>query len=308
MFGLDDLPWSVEALELSEIENILVELSDLINTIFTRNELLLAHETVYELPRVATLTLMNILFEMPELSVSVRLRAQKLFDRVPTFPDGDFPFDVRWSDNDWIAPTTSRVCFFTQRGEPSACVTSSKSKRYREVFVSSANIATPVWFISDESSHVTFFRNLAKNPHCDEKKFADISLHAFPNIAFVEGVFDGLNDLRISFNQRREEVIHALSILCDNSEFIFYSHKEKEITERLRTFGIDASTENRETLKNLRCRVARQRTINSQVLIFDWHIKFEPHIDRLHFHPPALISNYKPIVGIFHSHLPLPGD
>jgi hypothetical protein len=41
-------------------------------------------------------------------------------------------------------------------------------------------------------------------------------------------------------------------------------------------------------------------------LVFDWHVKIEPHIDRIYFHPPTSESGGRPVVGVIHKHLRLP--
>jgi hypothetical protein len=233
MLGLDDIPWSVGPLPLSELEHVLDLLSDRIDAAFSRNELLSAHDSLYELPRVADKTLANILFDRSEISATVRLRAQRLFDRIPTFPDGDLPIEVEWAE-----------------------------------------------------SHVGYFRHLATSPHCCETHFAALAPHAFPNLAFVEGVFRGLRDLSCPFTNRRNDIVSALGTLSDHAEVIFASQREKDIACQLRAFGIEASTETRETLEDTKCRTARERSFGSRVILFDWHAKFEPHVDRLHFSPP----------------------
>lgn len=308
MLGLDDIPWSVGPLPLSELEHVLDLLSDRIDAAFSRNELLSAHDSLYELPRVADKTLANILFDRSEISATVRLRAQRLFDRIRTFPDGDLPIEVEWAGDIWLAPTTSWVCQRCHRGDLTACVTAISAGRRLETSVSTAGIRAPIWFVSDEQSHVGYFRHLATSPHCCETHFAALAPHAFPNLAFVEGVFRGLRDLSCAFTNRRNDIVSALATLSDHAEVIFASQREKDIACQLRAFGIEASTETRETLEDAKCRTARERSFGSRVILFDWHAKFEPHVDRLHFSPPIPLSGNKPIIGIIHRHLPLPGD
>jgi hypothetical protein len=308
MLGLDDIPWSVAPLSPADLEELLDSLSDRIASANSRNELLSAHESLYELPRVADKTLANVLFDRSDISTTVRLRAQKLIDRIPTFPDGDLPLEVAWAGQIWLAPTTSWVCQRRQNGDSAACVTAITAGRRLQTSVSAAGLVSPVWFISDEQSHVDYFRHLATQPHCHENDFAALAPHAFPNLVFVDGVFRGLRDLSCPFAHRRDDVVRTLGALSDYSEIIFASHKEKDIAGQLRALGIDASTETRETLEDAKCRTARERRFGSQVLLFDWHAKFEPQVDRLHFCPPMPSSGNKPIIGIIHRHLPLPGD
>jgi hypothetical protein len=165
-----------------------------------------------------------------------------------------------------------------------------------------------VHFAPDEAAHVDFFRKVVEAPGCDIAKFETTAGHAYPNLAFVPGVFRGLRDLSRPFRDRRDEICRTLSIISDNVSAIFESPKEKAIAEALHSLGLDASTETRETILDGKCRTARERVFGAKTLVFDWHVKIDPFVDRIHLHPPIAESQWRPIVGIFHSHLPLPGD
>jgi hypothetical protein len=306
-FGLDDLPWCQQAMATEAVEDTLESLCDRIEILRERNETIEAHDSLYNCKRIGTLTLADLLFQQQDISKSVARRAQICIDRIRTFgADNPNALEVVWSGRCWQAPTVAWVHARCVARQPTACITVSVAPRRSSVQVETQSVQQAIHFVADETTHLEFFRTLADSPHCNEREFESLAPHAFPNAAFADGVFSGLRDLSRPFRDRRSEIVHVLATLSDHAATIFADPRETSIRAALKRRGIEASTETRETLRDAKCRAARERRFASGTLIFSWHVKIEPHIDRIYFHPPTSESGGRPVVGVIHEHLRLP--
>jgi hypothetical protein len=308
-FGLDDLPWSESSLTNEVLHEIIELICDRLETLDERNETVEAHNTIFELPRIGSHNLADLLYNTPPvLSVEVRRRALIHFERIKTFDDSKTELEVGWNENTLMAPTTSWVAMQCDRGFPTGCLTARCSGRIGPTTIATNSTSMDVHFVADEVSHTDFFRQIAMNPHRTELDFATLAIHAFPNLLFIDDFDRGLRDLSRPFSERQQVIVRLLGALSDHASDVFAFPGELEIRGQLKALQIEASTETRETLLDKSCRDARTKFFNSRSIVFDWHIKIESHIDRIYFHPPIPESNGKPIIGIVHSHLPLPGD
>jgi hypothetical protein len=272
-FGLDDLPWCQQAIGTKAIEDTLDGLCDRLEILRERNETIEAHDSIYNCERIGTLTLADLLFQLQDISKSVARRAQICIDRIRTF-GGDNPdtFEVRWSGRCWQAPTVSWVHARCVARQPTACITVPVASRRSSVQVETQSGQQAIHFVSDEATHLEFFRTLADSPHCDEREFESLAPHAFPNAAFADDVFRGLRDLSRPFRDRRSEIVRVLVTLSDHAATIFADPREASIRAALKRHGVEASTETRETLRDAKCRAARERRFASGTLVFDWHV------------------------------------
>jgi len=82
----------------------------------------------------------------------------------------------------------------------------------------------------------------------------------------------------------------------------------KIIAQRFHGFGIVIAPENPDVFLNRRCREAREVKAGGLSLYCEWHVKLEPHRNRIHVHPPIPTTDNKFIVGVIDEHLILPGD
>lgn len=184
-----------------------------------------------------------------------------------------------------------------------------------------------VHFVVDTLSHRAFFRDALAVERADEEGLQALAPHAFPDVFFLEGVWDGLRHFEGGYARVREALHHLLAVLDDHGAWVFTdetgrlsrdepepSDKKRkpardEIVEaRFKRWGFEIAPEAPEVRMDGRCRRSRERVLGGRTLYCEWHYKFEKHINRAHIHPPVTASGGKVIVAIFHSHLPLPGD
>lgn len=184
-----------------------------------------------------------------------------------------------------------------------------------------------VHFVVDERSHRTFFRDALAVERADEAGLQKLAVHAFPDLFFLEGVWDGLRHFEGGYARVRNALHHMLAVLDDDGAWVFtddtgrLSREEVEpsdgerravtnqlVEQRFRLRGLDVAPEKPNVRADGRCRRERERVLDGQTLYCEWHHKFEQHINRAHFHPPVDASGGKLIIAIFRDHLRLPGD
>lgn len=189
-------------------------------------------------------------------------------------------------------------------------------------------VDAPVHFVVNANSHRAFFRDALNVERADEAGLEMLAPHAFPDIWFIDGVWDGLRHFEGGYRRVRDELHHFLGVLDDHGHWIFsdttgrLSPKEPSppdgsapkgvtnglIEKRFHGFGLIVTPENAEVYEKERYRKPRERMLGNRLLYCEWHYKIDPHTNRVHIHAPIPESGDKVIVAIFRQHLVLPGD
>ncbi len=305
---IDDGPW-FDGDDSDAFERGLEALADRLETARSRGERVGAYVGLEETSVAPRCALWEVLFggACPfDLSRDVRRRLALALDKVQRFEDL-VGIDVEIDGNTIIAPSVAFAHANVTTGHSIACLTPTTSQRRGPLAVSSGGTESIVWFVTEEADHVGFFRDLIEREQGDHEMFAAIAPSAFPRLRFVERCFKGLHDLT-AFRELRPNVIQHLSVLSDDGARIFALRLHKDIESQFGALGVTISPETTETMRDGKCRRARERHFEGELLVFEWHTKLEPHQNRIHVHPGTPSSSNLPIVGIFHKHLRLPGD
>jgi hypothetical protein len=307
-FVLDDLPWANQEEDLIEGLDSLCERLDVARV---RGEAVSCYAP-YEAFRVGRKTLVDLLDPQSLLPRDLRVRLRIHVDRLETLDESSLQaFDVVFDNAEYFAPAVAWAGWNARQGAAVGCLTPSCSLRRGRLHLSilgTTPLLAEVHFVSDEPSHVDFFRTAIVLERADESAFASLAPSAFPDIHFVDGVWRGLRDLSRPYHARRNELIRHLSVVNDHGAAIFALGRNALIQNGFREHGIEISPESHETIADTRCRQERERLFRGESLLFEWHLKIESHVDRIHLHPGTLKSGNRVIVGIIHSHLRLPGD
>lgn len=313
-FVVDDASWAPDAIDRSALELGLDDLVDRILVARTRGEGISMYEGLWDLSVVGDDTVAELLYGVENrrgVHRDVRVRLQRQLDQLAgtTFDEvGLRDVDVELRGERVLSPAVAYAHQHTSRHACVACLTPSCSGRSGPLAVTVAGLEAPVHFVGDERAHVEFFRDVIRVEHGDEDTFGALANSAFPDLRFVAGVWRGLRDLSRPYRDRRDDLIRCLGVLNDEGARIFDQAQHLLIERGFGAHRIDISTENSETLRDPACRRARQRQYGPDLLVFDWHLKIERHIDRIHVHPGTIASGRRVIVGIIADHLPLPGD
>ena len=170
-----------------------------------------------------------------------------------------------------------------------------------------------IWFIADEVTHVSFFRDailLNANP----RTFEECAKSAFPSLGFADDVWSGLRDFSKPYTEIKIDLIRILGQLSDEGRRIFGWNDSRSVSEATnkdvesRFSGYALAPESKYHLDDARVTEARTRVFGGQRLVFSWHVKISPDRDRVHIYEPIKSSNGCVVIGIFAKHLRLRGD
>lgn len=308
---LDDLPWSKADLTNSAIEEVLEGLRELLEQAEDRKHKVAAHDSLHVQERIGSKTIENLI-EGP-IPRDLRVEMRRRLNKIHLFGDDEIEcFEVIVDDERALAPTIVWAAQQTKSGSTTGCITPACSCRKELCLVTlyprDEELTQELFFVFDSLTHAGIFRHAIIVEHVNDKKFADLAPSAFPQLEFVDGAFGGCRELSRPFINRRNDIMKHLAVLNDFGVSIFALRQHKLIIEKFKSHGIEISLENTETMRDGKCRRARERMYHGEMLIFEWHTKISPHLDRIHVHPPTANSGGRVIIGIINKHLPLPGD
>ena len=307
---IDDLPWSTTVPDDGQVRAALEDLRELLALAGDRRLDVVAHDSLYETAFMGGLTVNELLG--PDIPRDLRVELLRRLSKVRRFPDDEIEgFDVCLpAGNRFTAPT---VYWAATRPWTVGCLTPTISQRSGEISVDLCDNAAKkepvsVFFVDALKGVADLFRHAIVRERANETEFQDLAPQAYPGLLFCENALRGCRDLSKNFKARRDELMLHLAVLNDHGASIFALGLRQDIENQFRAHGIHISPENSETLRDAKCLAERPREVLGESIIFNWHSKIEPHIDRIYFHPPVPASEGRMIVGIIHRHLCLPGD
>ena len=206
-------------------------------------------------------------------------------------------------------------------GEPVACLTINEPA----VKMTLTSIgAVDVHFVSDEVSRRRFWRAAVDVAGDTLESLIRFAPEAFPDLYFLDGALTDASALSGGYLAHRTAVRKALAALDDWGRWAFiHPPPAKTPTEgappdpnarptnqliehRFRGLHLDAAPENPKVFKDKISREARQVSIMGRTLYCEWHIKLQPHQNRIHIHAPVPESGDRVVIAVVHEHLPLP--
>ena len=208
-------------------------------------------------------------------------------------------------------------------GVPSA----SLNLRTSDVTITNTAVANvEVHFVSDEPGRNRFWRDMIVLDGDSFESLVRFASRAYPDLHFVDGVLAGADHhLAGGYLALRYRVKRALEVLNDWGSWVFTSPppalapgdtppldintspSDHVIELRFAGFGITAAPENPNVRGHRTSREARETLMLGRTLYCEWHVKLQPHRNRIHFHKPVPESSNKVIIGMIHEHLSLPG-
>lgn len=186
--------------------------------------------------------------------------------------------------------------------------------------VSKFGIVNLHW-VHDDLSTLQFWRAAIDVERDTAETLERLSVHAFPDLFFVPGVWAGLASFSDGYTPIRSEVRRYLSVLNDLGRWIFTSPPPSLAPDDTIVAEIGASITNQLIIdrfsyqlvdfspekKSVRVRDVSRRTrevaIGDRILYCEWHGKFERHQNRVYIHPPVAESDEKVVIAVFNRHL-----
>jgi hypothetical protein len=247
--------------------------------------------------------------------------APRYFDE-PVWPDGvtDIQVQIDGRDPEENADL-AWVHHSVRAGRPLACLGMVRMGPHA---TSTMHGQALVNWVTDEKNHREFWRTAIDFVGNSEATLTMLSQHAFPDLYFHDGVFDGLYRLAGGYQAIRVQILRYLTVLDEHGKWVFVypppaldpgdevAHElgalpSKQVIERrFHGLNLNMAPENPDVRAHKISREAREITIGQKTLYCEWHGKLAPHRNRLHIHPPVNESGDKVVIAIFDAHLPLP--
>lgn len=319
-FVLDESSW-VAATEagpeaLSSAVDRLVERLDVARE---RNEGVVKHQNYYDANLGNGVQLYSALFETNcpvqfehDLATQFRLA----LDQANDFEDSDLvSYDAELAGSVRFAPGVAWAHGRCAQGHQTAVLPLPLPEAMRGgVPVGVAGTTTTVFFVTEESEHIGFFRAVIRLEKADKGMFECLAPSAFPALDWADRVWDGLNDFSRPYIAVRDQLIRALGGLSDDGATCFHDHRDRDRDELPNVLsariGFTTSDENGATKRHKPSELDRTRRHEGTNKVFWWHVKLRPHVDRIYFlyePPSAGLRCGRVIVGIFKDHCILPG-
>ncbi|MGQ0565574.1 MAG: hypothetical protein ACT4OK_10955 [Gemmobacter sp.] len=224
------------------------------------------------------------------------------------------------------APTTQNedlawVHYCLRSGIPTACVTLGANQ---VAATTTATGSVDVHFVGDDFGRKHFWRSAITLVGDSLNNLLRYASRAYPDLHFVGNVLSDADHLSGGYLASRHRLRSALAVLDDWGRWVFThppptispedtgpvssdARPSNQIIEhRFARFGLDAAPENPNVRGHRVSREARETELGGRTLYCEWHVKLEPHRNRIHFHAPVPESRGRVVVGMIHEHLPLP--
>ena len=257
-----------------------------------RNECVVRHADYYETDLGGSVKLYSALFETDcrvQLDRDLTERLRLALDRVNEFDDSElveydaeFEGIVRFAPGAvWAHANCSSLRHVAVLPLPLGRVP------HGQVPVTVARITTDVFFVTEESQHVGFFRAIVALENAGEAKFQNLARSAFPALEWADNVWHGLGAFSRPYLVIRSQLVRYLGRLSDFGATCFHEHHTGDPRHLQRilsaTIGTDTSDENGYTKRNRRSEQDRTRSHQGKDKVFWWHVKIQPHVDRIYF-------------------------
>lgn len=326
-FALEEASWGWDGLQPAAYVERIEQLLDRLDCAREREEGFAASSELLSQSILGTTTLADLLWDpeklpmTPEIRERITVRFGRLdfWDETAAWPAVTSNVD----GEDVISPSSAYVHQLSTQGKLSACI--ALPGRWRgKCTVTIGKNSQPIHFVVDESTHRNFFRD-AVQP-AGEELLESLVSHAFPDVFCVSSVWSELGDFDGGYLRVHQELKRFLTALDDHGSWIFtdttgrLSPDEKSpaeserpipvtdniVEKRFLGLGFDVAPEKPDVRIDGKCRRARERTVGGRNLYCEWHLKVEPHINRVHIHAPVTESGAKVVFAIAADHLPLP--
>jgi len=321
-FVLDE--WSLSKAaeaELVELSDAIDRMIDRIDVARRRNEGIVKHRNYYDAELGGGLSLYCVLFED---SCSLRLDAESkkrlrlALDRTAEF-DGANPEQERLEINGFSCRSPGMAWAHSQAVEGRQVAVlplSLDGVPVGRAQVTVNGITHEIAFVADDEQHLKFFRDVIELENANEAMFERLAGSAFPALEWADEIWRELRDFSRPYINIRKELVRALSGLNDHGARCFLElgagdprHLQQTLSIRV---GVAASDENGATKKHRLAERDRTRCHRGKNKVFWWHLKLQPHKDRIHFlyePPPPGAGGSEAgcmVVGLFKDHCVLP--
>ena len=321
-FVLDEWSWTTGARAGTDVlSNAIHQLLERIDVARERNEGVVKHEDYYETVLGDGVQLYSALFDRDcPVQFDHDLEARLIFalDQAIEFDDsGVVEYDAEFAGSVRFVPGVAWAHACCSEGRQVAVLPLPLDGVSRgRVPVTVAGATIEIVFVTEESQHVGFFRTVIALEKADQAMFKRLARSAFPALEWADDVWYGLKDFSRPYINVRDELVRYLGGLNDHGAACFHEHRAGDqsrlppvLTAQV---GTETSDENGRTKRYRPSERDRTRRHHGTNKVFWWHVKLQPHVDRIHFlYEPRSMSPLSPehgliVVGLFKDHCILP--
>jgi hypothetical protein len=289
------------------IERLLDELVLMIEDIRDRGLTLFRSSFVYDVEGTDGTPFYSVLFSIPSIDRDSRLAMSQALDRLSEWDDllglppvadvescggGPVPFSpaivrATQSDPNWLLGLATST-FTSLRGLCSVVVTAG-------------SVPVNCFFVDCTERLAAWGRHWLRETQPDETGFQAIANVAYPHLDFADGLWAQGRRFHGGWSAVKYQMIEALAGLNDHAPTIFLeSPTPGDIAARMSAVaGVNCSPESPSTHRNTSAMAERDVKFKGATLRCEWHVKFSPTVNRLHFR----VLGQRVLVGIFVDHL-----
>ena len=317
-FVLDEWSWMEAArTDLDALSNAVHRLLERLDVARERNEGVVRHQDYYWTELGDSVQLYSVLFE-PDCALKFdHDLTERLFlalDRIIPFDDSEL--------SDYDTEFSGRIQFTPGVAWAHACCSAQQQVAVLplplggvpggRVPVLVAGVSNEIAFVTEELQHLEFFRSIIDMENANEAMFECLAPSAFPALEWADNVWRGLGDFDRPYIAVRAELVRYLGGLNDHGASCFHElragdprHLQGVLSAQI---GTETSDENGATKRNPPSRRDRTRPHRGENKVFWWHVKLQPHIDRIYFlyEPPSadfpVPEHGRIVVGVFKDH------
>ena len=321
-FVLEESSWATATKsEVGVLSEAIEKLLDRLDTTRERSEVVVKHDSYDQTPLGDDVQLFSVLYD-PNCSLKLNrdltLRLSIALDQIQKFDDSELDdYEAEFEGSIRFSPGAAWAHALCSRQRQIAVLPLSLGyASHGQVPVTVAESTLEVFFVTEESEHADFFRRVITLENANEEMFERLAPSAFPALEWAEGVWRGLGAFSRPYTNVRTELVRHLGGLSDHGAACFHKYGSgdpRELQEVLSAkVGARISDENGATKRHRPSKLNRTRRYRGASRVFWWHIKLQPHIDRIHFlyEPSARDSRLSPsghiVVGLFTDHCTLP--
>ena len=321
-FVLDESSWATATeTDTEALTQAVHQLLERLDVARQRNEGVARHVDYYETDLGNQVQLWSALFDSRcpvRLDHDVGQRLMLALDQATEFDDAELDdYNAAFEGSERHSPGVvwAHACCRRQRQVAVLPLPLGGAPR-GPVSVIVADVSIKLFFVTEESEHIGFFRSVILLENADEAMFACLAGSAFPTLDWADDVWRGLGHFSRPYIEVRKELVRCLGGLDDYGAASFHeclggdhSQLPSVLSARI---GCETSDENGRTKGHKPSERDRTRCYRGTSRVFWWHVKLKRHVDRIYFlydFPSTLASlpdHGRIVVGIFRDHCILP--
>lgn len=322
-FVLEESSWAAATeSEVGVLSEAVEKLLDRLDTTRKRNEVVVKHHAYLETPLGGDVKLYSVLYEprcRVQLDRDLTLRLSLALDQIQKFDDSELvDYEAEFEGSIRFSPGVvwAAHAWWSRQRQIAVLPLPLGSAPPGQIPVTVAGCSVEVFFVTEESEHVDFFRRVITLENANEEMFERLAPSAFPALKWADDVWGGLGAFSRPYTSVRHELVRHLGGLNDHGAACFHKYgagDPRTLQQTLSTnVGAETSDENGATKRHRPSELNRTRRYRGASRVFWWHVKLQRHIDRIHFlyEPPAgdsrLSNSGHIVVGLFTDHCTLP--